>query len=348
MKLPPARVERFLDAPEPGMRAVLLFGPDAGLVRERADRLAAAIVPDRHDPFRVAELAAEALAADPARLNDEAQALSLVPGRRVVRVREAGDAVGALFDRFFAKLPPGDSLIVVEAGDLPARSSLRRAFEGARAAACIGCYADGRTELGALVRSVMGARRIAVTAEAMEYLVDHLGGDRLLSRQELDKLALYAGDGGRLDYDAASAIVGDSATITVEDAVFAAAEGDLAALERALGRAFDEGEAPVGVLRAGLRHFQRLHLAATRVAAGARPEEAIERLRPPVFFKLRERFLGQLRRWPAGRAAAALVTLTEAERNAKRAGLPPEAICRDALLRLARGAGGRRALREIG
>ncbi len=342
MKLPLARIERFLDAPDPGMRAVLLFGPDAGLVRERADRLAAAIAPDRHDPFRIAALAAEALAADPARLNDEAQALSLVPGRRVVRVREAGDAVGALFDRFLKDPPPGDSLVVVEAGDLPARSSLRRAFESARAAASIGCYADGRAELGALVRAVMGARRITVTSEAMEYLIDRLGGDRLLSRQELDKLALYAGDGGKLDYEAASAMVGDSAAITVEDAVFAAAEGDLARLDRALGRAFDEGEAPVGVLRAALRHFQRLHLASVRLAAGARPEEAIERLRPPVFFKLRERFQGQLRRWPAARAAAALEALTEAERNAKRTGLPPDTICRDALLRLARAAAGRR------
>jgi DNA polymerase III subunit delta len=336
VKLPAGRVEPFLDAPDPGMRAVLIYGPDAGLVRERADRIAASIVPDRHDAFRISDLAAETLAADPARLDDEARALSLVPGRRVVRVREAGDAVGGLFDRFFKDKPPGDSLIVVEAGDLAARSSLRRTFEAARQGAAIACYADGPSELRALVRGVMEPRRIAVSAEALEYLGANLGGDRMLSRQELEKLALYVGDGGRLGYDEAAAAVGDSAAVTIEDAVLAAAEGEIAALERAVRRAFDEGESPVTVLRAALRHFQRLHLAAARIAAGARAEEAVERLRPPVFFKLRERFLAQLRRWPQRRAAAALETLFEAERNAKRTGLPPETICRDALLRIAR------------
>jgi DNA polymerase-3 subunit delta len=336
VKLPAARIARFLDAPDPETRAVLVYGPDAGLVRERADRLAVAIVPDRHDPFRTADLSAETLAGDPARLNDEAQALSLMPGRRVVRVRDAGDGVAPLFDRFFKDKPPGDSLILVEAGELAARSTLRRAFEQARQAAAIACYADGPAELAELVRSVMGQRRITVSGDAVQYLVAHLGGDRALSRQELDKLALYVGDGGRVGIDEVRAMVGDSAAMTLEDVVYAAADADAASLERSLQRSFEEGEQPVSVLRAAMRHFQRLYVVGARAAAGASASEALERLRPPVFFKLRDRFLAQLRRWPPRRAAAALDALLEAERNAKRTGPPPEAICRDALLRIVR------------
>ena len=326
MKLAGARIAAFLAAPDPAIRAVLLHGPDAGLVRERADRIAAAIVPDRDDPFRVADLAAETLAADPARLNDEAQALSLMPGRRVVRVRDAGDAAAALFDRFFKDPPPGDSLDRSSRPAICRRARrLRRAFEGARQAAAIACYADGAEELARAGPRCHGRRTASrSSAEAMQYLVASLGGDRLLSRQELEKLALYVGDGGRLGEDEARAMVGDSAAMTLEDAVYAAADGDAAALERSLQRAFDEGEAPVSVLRAELRHFQRLYLAGARAAAGASAEEAIERLRPPVFFKLRDRFKRQLRVWPPRRAAAALELLVEAERNAKRTGLPPE------------------------
>ena len=142
MKLPAGRVAAFLDAPDPAIRAALVYGPDQGLVQERADRIAAAIVPDRHDPFRVAELAAATLASDPARLDDEARALSLMPGRRLVRVRDAGDAVAPHFDRFFAEKPPGDAFILVSAGDLPPRSALRNAFETARQGAAIACYPD--------------------------------------------------------------------------------------------------------------------------------------------------------------------------------------------------------------
>src|SRR5262245_21610819 len=130
MKLAAARVAGFLRRPDPDIRAVLFYGPDAGLVRERADVLARTVSPDLRDPFQVADLTAAALAADPARLADEAAQISLMGGRRVVRVREASDGLAQLCARFLAD-PAGDGLVVVEAGDLPGRSALRRAFDDA-------------------------------------------------------------------------------------------------------------------------------------------------------------------------------------------------------------------------
>jgi DNA polymerase III subunit delta len=336
LKLPPTRLSSFLAKPDAAIRAVLLFGPDAGLVRERADRLAAAIAPDPKDAFRVSDLAAATLSADPARLHDEAAALALGGGRRLLRVRDAGDGVGALFQRFLDDPPPGDSVTVVEAGELAQRSSLRRAFEGAPIAAAIACYGDDRRALEELVREVLGARGIEVSGEALHYLAEHLGGDRLLSRRELEKLALQVGDKGKVGLAEATASVGDSAQLGLDDVVFAAAEGDAAALERALGRAFQEGEVPVSVLRALMRHFQRLHLTQARLAEGMSEEEALRGLRPPLFFKLQERFKRQLRLWPERRAQQALELLLQAELNAKRSGPSPEAVCRDALLRIAR------------
>jgi DNA polymerase III subunit delta len=341
VKLGAARLAAFLTAPDPAIRAVLVYGPDQGLVKERADRIAAAIVPDRH-PFRIAELQAGDLSSDPALLEDEARALSLIPGRRVVRVKGAGDGLAALFERFLDAPPPGDSLVVVEAAELAARSNLRRAFEGAKAGAAIQCYPDGEDELRDLARSVLGAHKVALDADAMAYLVTHLGSDRALSRQELEKLALYAGDGGRVGYDEARAVVGDTAEITLDDALFAASAGEAAAVERCLGRAFGEGDAAVTVLRAAQRHFQRLYLAGARVAHGMGAEEAMNGLCPPLFREARDRFRSALRLWPPRRAALALEALLEAERNAKRTGIPAEAVCRDVLLRIARGAAARR------
>ena len=76
---------------------MLLYGPDMGLVRERADTLARTVCPDLRDPFRIADLNAAALGADPPRLLDETAQLSLVGGRRVVRVRGAADGLARLF-----------------------------------------------------------------------------------------------------------------------------------------------------------------------------------------------------------------------------------------------------------
>ncbi len=335
MKLPAGRVEGFLRRPDPEIRAVLLYGPDTGLARERADMLARAICPDLRDPFRVADLAASALAGDPARLADEAAQIGLMGGRRVVRVREAGDALAPPFARFLAETV-ADALVIAEAGDLPARSALRRVFDAAPRAAAIGCYPDSARDLAQVIRDAFAAHRIAASRDATDFLVQHLGEDRMLTRAELEKLTLYAGDGGHIELDEARAVIADSAALSLDDALLAAAEGEAAALDRALARVFQEGESPVTVIRALLRHLQRLHLLAARVAGGSSVEEAIRGARPPIFFKEQDSYRRQLARWSTARLGRALERVAEAEFRMKLTGRPAETICREAMFALAR------------
>jgi DNA polymerase-3 subunit delta len=336
-KLAPSRIAAFLQRPDPEIRAVLLYGPDEGLVRERAGIVARTICPDLNDPFRVADLGAAALAADPARLTDEAAQLSLTGGRRVVRVRGAGDPLAKLFTEFL-KPSPADAFVVVEAGELPSRSTLRRAFEAARLAVAIGCYPDTPRDLAAVIRETLTTHRVTASRDAGQFLVEHLGGDRLLTRSELEKLALYAGDGGRIELEDARLSVSDTAALELDDAVMAAAEGDAARLERVLGRVLQEGESPVSITRALLRHLHRLHVLAAQLASGTALEEAMRAARPPIFFKQEDSFRRQLRLWTEARLRPLLERVATAELHMKTTGLPAETICREAMLAVAQSA----------
>ena len=335
MKLSAGQIEGFLRRPDPRTRAVLLFGPDAGLVRERADTLARAICQDLRDPFRIAELTGAILAADPARLIDEAAQISLMGGRRVVRLREAGDTLAPLFARFLPDAA-GDALVIVEAGDLPGRSALRRIFDEAPQGAAIGCYPDNARDLAAVIRDTFAAHRIAASRDAVAFLVGHLGGDRLLTRAELEKLTLYAGQDGHIELADAQAVVSDSAALSLDDAILAAAEGDAAALDRALARVFQEGESAVTIIRALLRHLQRLHVLSAQFAGGASIDTVIRGARPPIFFKQQDSYRRQLQRWNEPRLRDALDKTAEAEFRMKQTGLPAETLCREALFAIAR------------
>jgi DNA polymerase-3 subunit delta len=337
VKLASSRIAEFLRRPDPEIRAVLFYGPDAGLVRERAETIARRVCPDLNDPFRVADLSASVLATDPARLADETAQLSLTGGQRVVRVRGAGDILGKLFGEFLDDTP-GDAFVVVEAGDLPSRSALRRAFEAAQRGAAIGCYPDTPRDLAAVIRETLTEHQITASRDATLFLVDQLGGDRLLTRSELEKLALYAGDGGRVELEDARLSVSDTAGLELDDAVMATAEGDMARLERVLSRVFQEGESPVSVIRALLRHLHRLHLLAARLSGGASLEEVLRTARPPIFFKQQDSFRRQLALWTETRLRAQLDRIAKAELNMKTTGLPAETICREAMLALAQAA----------
>jgi len=344
VKLPAARIAAFLARPDQAIRAVLLYGPDIGLVRERADVLARTVCPDLKDPFRVADLSSTTLAADPARLADEAAQMSLIGGRRVIRVHDATDRLAGLF-RGFLDAAPGDGFIVVEAGDLPGSSALRRVFDTSPCAAAIGCYPDTPRDRAAVIRDTLRAHRITASGEATQYLVEHLGSDRLLTRAELEKLALYAGEGSHVELDDVRLSIEDSAALATDDAVLAAAEGDAARVDRVLDRVFQESEPPVSVIRAMLRHLQRLNVLAARAAAGTTVAEVVRTARPPIFYRQEDSFKRQIVLWNEAGLRAQLERIAQAELHMKLTGLPAETVCREALLAVAQAARSR-AIRE--
>ncbi|MFQ5985070.1 MAG: DNA polymerase III subunit delta [Alphaproteobacteria bacterium] len=338
MKIPARRAEAFARRPDPTARAVLVYGPDRGLVRERADILARTVVADLADPFRVTELASADLDKDPARLFDEAAALALTGGRRVVRVHQAGDGQAEAFQRLLEE-PPGEALIVVEAGDLSPRSSLRRFFEAAHNAAALPCYRDEGAALERVIGETLEAYGLTPEPAALSYLADRLGGDRLVTRSELDKLAVYMGREKNVRLADVEACVGDSSALTLESVALAAASGDLARLERGLARAFGEGIDPVAVLRAVARHLRRVHLLAGLMERGASVDDGLATFRPSLHFRLADALRGQAKRWTREAVAQALEAVTAAEIECKTTGRPARTICRRTLARVSTAAG---------
>src|SRR5512143_580756 len=141
MKVATRDQARFLQTAESKVAAVLFYGPDGGLVRERALELVNRIAGDAADPFRVAELSLAQVKDDPALLADEAAALSLSGGRRVLRLRDAGDPLAQPLADLIAGPPPA-AFLVLEAGELGPRSALRSLFERGAKTAAIACYLD--------------------------------------------------------------------------------------------------------------------------------------------------------------------------------------------------------------
>jgi DNA polymerase-3 subunit delta len=342
MKLQGAAADRFIARPDPAIRAVLLFGGDEGMVRERAAAIGRHVVSDLGDPFRVASISGEALSGDPSLLSDEAASLSLMGGRRLIRVRDGSDKITKALTALLAS-PSGDSLTVIEAGDLPPRSSLRKLAESAAGIAAIPCYVEDAAALTATLAAQIAAAGKAIDAGALRLLAGSLTGDRLLARGELEKLLIYVGGERTIAIEHVEATVVDTATLGTDDAVRAAAEGDFAALDRCLARLAGEGVSGVAVLRVAQTHFRKLHLTRARIDAGADLDRALGQLQPPLFFKLKDSFAAQVRSWPLPRIMSALERLVEAESQSKRTGADDILLASDALLTIARAAAGMKA-----
>jgi DNA polymerase-3 subunit delta len=339
MKLKPSEARSFIASPPAKVAAVLIYGPDAGLIRERGEALVRKIAGSLDDPFRVSDLAASQIKDDPAALVDETFALSMAGGRRAIRARAVSDTHSAAFENLFQALEGRKAddagFVVVEAGDLGARSSLRLLFEEAANGAAIACYLDSPEELEALVQSSLREKKLAIDTEALSYFVERLGEDRGASRSEIEKLTLYGEGSERITLADVVALAGNGGTVGFDDAALAAATGDAPALDRAISLLYDEGTAPVAVLRGAQRLFQRLHVAAGKVAGGMDVESSLKTLRPPVFFKEMPRWRMAIQAWSPKRIADAQEILLKAEADCKTTGLPSAPIAARALLSIA-------------
>lgn len=336
MKISPSQAESYLRKPDASGRVALLFGPDTGLTRERADRIAKTIVSDLHDPFLTATLSAAAIADDSGLLSSEMAAQSLIGGRRLVRIQGAGDGIVAALSAWLKDKPDGDSFLLIEAGELDKRSRLKALCEGHAEVAALGSYVEEGPALARSVAGLLQALGAKIEPEALTALCGALPPDRLALRSEVEKLALYAGKNATITLEDVKACVQDAGAAEMDDLVFAVGGGQTKRVALVCDRLFDEQTPPVALLRAAQRHFLRLHWARGQMdQAGLGPAEAVKKLQPPVFWKNADAMAAQLRRWPLSKLEAALSRLYEAEAMVKRTGTPDKALCARLLLLLA-------------
>jgi len=334
MEVKSPQIGRFIAEPPDRLVAALVFGPDYGVVRERATALARTVVSDLSDPFRVVELDESKITSDQACLWDEAAALSMTGGRRLIRIRDAGNNLSPVMERFLDD-PAGDALIVIEAGDLAKSSSLRQLFVRADNAAAIACYPDNERDLEPLVRAALKSEGLSIESDTLQMLVSRLGSDRGVTRSELEKLSLYA-MGDKLVTEAhIDAVMGDESQLRIEEAADSAGTGDYVRLDRTLTRLWAAGTAPGAVLRRAMGHFQQVLAVNEDVTGGADAFGAMKKLRPPVHFSRSRSFLAQVSRWNGDNILRALNLLYEAEALTRTTGVPEEAACSRALFTVA-------------
>jgi DNA polymerase-3 subunit delta len=330
-----ADVDRFIARPDPRLPIVLVYGPDAGLVRERADALVRASVEDVGDPFALARIEGDELSANPTRLVEEAHTVPLFGGRRAVLVRVGPrHNIASAVESVIAQ-PPTECRIVIEAGDLKKSAPLRTLCERAKVAAALPCYLDDGAALGRLIDDEMRAGGLTIAPDARATLLSLLGGDRLASRSEVRKLALYAQGRERVEVADVMAVVADASALAIDSLVDAAFAGRTAETEIEFGKAAAAGSSPASILSTAIRHVASLHKMKLAAEAGDSIEFAMQRGGPPVHFKRKDRVGQALRTWTPARLLRAMQQLAEASLEARRNAALAEAIAQRVLLSIA-------------
>ena len=330
----PQNAASFLAKPDPALRAILLYGSDAGSVSERAQKLAALFAARETPPGEIVRLDDADLDGDPDRLSIELLTMPMFGGSKIVRTSQGRRVTAATLKSLLSEPLPG--VLIVEAGNLRPDEGLRGLFEKSASAAAIGCYADEGASLTALIAEVLGAAGLKITPEAREELAHRLGADRALSRSELEKLCLYAAGAGTVEIDHVETIVGDASELAIDRVLNSAAMGDAQAALAECDRALASGESAQLIILMAQRHFQRLQRTRAGVEAGRPLDEMLRQMRPPIHFKQRAGFERQCRLWSSAQLGQALARIGAAAKAARLGSTLEAAHAERLLLELAR------------
>ncbi len=302
--------------PDPRIPVILVYGPDTGLVTERAKRLAESFVTDPGDPFALAKIDGDALAGDPGRLVDEAGTVGLFGDKRAIWVRPGSRNYAPAVEAVL-KAEVSGTRIVVEAGDLAKSAPLRTLCERSPKALAIPCYPDDERALGELIDRTLQEHGLRIAREAREMLSQSLGGDRRASLAEIEKLALYAKDRGSVGLDDVEAVVSDvapSVLTTLIDAAFAGRAGEV---ERDYRRFRHEGLDPSMMLGSALRHA--LQLLTSRLEGPDKSPSLLVASWRGLHFRRKSSVEAQLARWSPAALRQAVQILQEAVLACRRA-----------------------------
>jgi DNA polymerase-3 subunit delta len=330
-------IDKFIARPDPAMPIVLVYGPDAGLVRERVDALVKVSVDDPADPFSFVRIEGEDLSANPSRLVEEAHTVPLFGGRRAVLVKAGSRNIAGAVETVI-NAPSKECRIIIEAGDLKKTAPLRALCEKAKVAAALPCYVDQARDLERLIDDEMRASNLTMVPDARAALLSLLGGDRLASRNEIRKLALYARGQTRVELADVIAVVADASALGFDGVVDAAFAGKTPDVETEFGKARAGGSSPAAIVSAAIRQVANLHKMKLAVEAGDSIEFAMMRGAPPVHFTRKTAVEAALRTWTPPRLLRAMEQLAEASLDIRRNAALAEAIAHRTLLAISQSA----------
>lgn len=332
-------VERFLGKPDPQFRAAVIYGRDRGGVRERADKLARAVTANPDDPFDVAVFTEDEV--DQGRLADELSAISMMGGRRLVRVRFSTEKIGpdritaeALAAHAEGRFNP-EAFFLIEAGALDRASPLRKAGEKAASCATIPCYEDEPGDVARLVRESLAADKVGLDAGALEIFVARMPRERGVARQEIERLILWLGPGSGRVATARDLedFLGVEPEASLADAASDAFGGKLGAAQAGLRRAAAEGEGGPAAVRAMGLHLAKLRRTLTLAQSGASLAEAAKA--SGIFWKNEREFLRQARAWNLEQLLAIQPEVLAADLACKTAGSPDQLLAERLALTIA-------------
>ena len=334
MKTSKQAIGRTVDQPDANIRLYLLHGPDDAQSRALGARLVQALGASRF------LIPSGTIKSDPATLADEAGAMSLFGGARVIWIEPAGDEISAGVEALLEGPAPVSPVVAI-ASALRKTSALLKLAEASSDCAAYASYAPEGAEAGRMVSDVGRRFGLKIDGNVSARVAGSCGNDQAIVAQELQKLALYLEASPQapkmLDHDALDAVGAELVEGDLPRLADLALSGDIRALADELSQ-MPHGAQGIPVVRALQRRLLMLAPARARMERGESSDAVMTSLGRALFWKDKPVVARMLATWDAKGLATVAERAGRLERDLIFSAAPEQETLGEELLAIARAA----------
>ena len=336
MKVHNSQINDFINKVNSNYGAILVYGTDYGLICEKVNDLVKSYFKNINSDdvsHNVVEIDSQELNKEPRLLAEESQSISLLSSKKIIKINNITDSIKKVISSYLEK-PGEDCLVLLQGNSFSPSSAIRKFFEDHDTAKIIACYSDDSQNIEIMITNMLKKENISIDIDAKKALIERLGLDRLVTKTEIEKAILFAGEGGNLNYKDTISFVGDQTLINLEKLSDTTFLGDLKSTFSILLRLEKDNTSSVEIIRVLLRQLHNLLRIKISTMSGLNIETVINSFKPPIYFKRKPNIYKHNKSWSPKKINRALSMLYKTEMECKKSGAIQKTLVRQVILGL--------------
>lgn len=295
MKIAPKDIEQFINNIPKNFKAILLYGPDPGLVKVRSDIIKASYHKN------IEKLQYEQIKHNPSLILDSLRSINLfgenASDPKLLLIESNTSTISENIVELIREINYS-GLLLFCAGDLGPDSSLRKNFEKEQNFAAIPCYIDDKLSVINIIEKQFKQKSLSYDRDLPAFLVNYIAiGNHQLILNELEKIFLFLEGKKHIKISDLEIYLELQGEINFERLCYQISLKKSANTELLLNKLQNEGHNLVSLIRIIIKHFDRLYQAKHMMKQGLTEKSALDRLTPPIFFKQVSDFCQSLKLW---------------------------------------------------
>ena len=288
----------------------LIYGPNEGLIRDHINRVTSSYI--NKQEYEIINFNCKELDTDPQKLNDIIKTVSMFYKNKLLIIEELKDKHIKIIEDIIGN-PQGNDICIIKSNNLSKSSKIRKLFENDKSCFSLACYEDDNRSLMKSIDSFIQQNQINMDRETKNYLLQSLSNDRMISKNELEKILLFNNNSGeKIELDELKKLLNDTSSINLNKMNENVMYGNTLKSSKIIHKLLSEGSSPITLLRS-LTNYTLIQETKIEMKKGNSFDVAIKILKPPVFWKDKDSFQKHCLKWPIRNIEKVLSSLLEAE-----------------------------------